>query len=122
MSVSNITFNKLFTYNLLLYSWNHLKKTIKSLDTNEKFTIPAVSKSWLKKTSYLISNGKFDYNSYIVPVIGHIDFNKGRKGLISKFKFRIIENAFVLLLIFFFRNCFRNDIDLIKCLRFIINF
>lgn len=122
MSVSNITFKKLFTYNLLLYSLNHLKKTIKSLDTNEKFTIPAVSKSWLKKTSYLISTGKFDYNSYIVPVIGHIDSIKGRKGLISKFKFRIIENAFVLLLIFFFRNCFRNDIDLIKCLRFIINF
>lgn len=122
MGVSDTSFNKLFTYNLLLYSWNHLKRTIRLLDSGEKFIIPPISKSWLKKISYLISQGKFDYKSYFMPVIEYNDFKNGEKRITSKFKFKIIENAFVLLLIFFFRNCFKNNIDLIKCLRFTINF
>lgn len=122
MSSSNISFNKLFTYNLLLYSWNNLKKTIKLLDSNDRFIMPPISKTWLKKTSYLISQGKFDYKNCFIPLIRHTGFNCEEKRITSKFKFKIIENAFVLLLIFFSRNCFSIDTDLIKCLRFTVNF
>ncbi len=116
MSIIGISFNKLFTYNLLLYSWNCLKKTNHLLGSNKKIVVPPISKSWLQKTSYLISQGKFDYKFY------SNNFGNGEKKVTTMFKFKIIENAFVLLLFISLRNGFFNDIDLIKYLRFNINF
>ena len=123
MKILIISFNKHFTYSLLLYSWNCLKKTKCLYNFNEKNALPPISKYWLEKTAYLISQGKFDYKSCFVSIGRNNESNNSKRTIRNNFKLKIIENAFVFLLSKYLNSSLNNNnIDLIKYLRFDTNF
>lgn len=113
MNIFVTSFNKLFTYNLLVYSWNSFKKSNYLYNFNEKNILPPISKLWLKKTAFLIGQGKFNYKLYFI---------NSKTGSRSNLKLKIIENAFVFLISNYLSVSLNNNIDLIKYLRFNTSF
>jgi len=117
MNIFVISFEKLFTYNLLLYSWNFLKKNKQLYNDSREITFPGVSKCWLERVAFLISQGKFNYKSFTIT-----NSSNSKKRIKSILKLKIIENAFALLLVTYLRaSLTNNNIDLIKYLRFNTN-
>ena len=85
-----------FSYELLLFSLNDLKK-YHGITFNSSETFDFIGNSWLKKTASLIHGGRYNYIAVkmsIFPDSFLKDYSYSRR---KKFKNLVIQNAFVIL-------------------------
>ena len=96
-----LVLNKVFTTYLLLFSWNVVKFK-QNLSSSTRIILYPINKSWINKTSYLIRKGSFVYK----PLL-----NKTNNGFnFQRFRFKIIENSFLLLFKpLFYKNLRKNS-------------
>jgi hypothetical protein len=85
--------DSVFTSNLLVFSWNSLKVNKYFIFLSKDISYP-ITKIWINKTSFLIRKGRFIYKPFF------------RNFSIYRLRFRIIENAFFLILKPFFYKFF----------------
>lgn len=104
-----IEWKNLFTTDLLLYSWNHLinNQNVRLFNIT-KIYIP-ISRKWFLKVAYLIRYGKFMYKKILDIKKRSTKYNQ---KIFLNLKYKVIENAFLIILSPFFNRTF---ISFLKC-------
>lgn len=110
---------ELFTEELLIFSWNEIKKSElfhSCLSNNANILASSISSNWLRKMAFLIKKGKF-FVKKDKAVINCYGFRKQKYTLF--FKNLIIENAFIRIMEprFLFSTPYRS-LNSTNCLRF----
>lgn len=122
MKRTKINLRKLITTELLNYSWLDLKYKQKHLFNffDIRFSEP-LSRNWLNKISLLLTSRNYIFYS-LANTSKNFSKNSSifsfRKGLLKILKFKILENAFLLLIkSYLFRSTLLQNINLTECLR-----
>lgn len=115
---------EIITDNFLLYSWNELKMNKQKLcDFSKIESSRPISKSWFKRTSYLIQKGSYSYVS--IKNIARKNNLNFKSKFLRTLKTKILENAFFLILKFYyFEGSLKSfeDVNLTECVRILIKF
>nr|P31916.3 RecName: Full=Maturase-like protein 2 [Euglena gracilis]CAC69146.1 maturase [Euglena gracilis] len=116
MYQSNLNLQKKVTSDLLYYSWLSLKCGWKYFFEIHNYCLfNSISRSWFKRTSSLIKKGFFIYPT--VPLKIKNFFLSCTKKNFNLLKFKIVENAFLIIIKnFFIYKIYVQSMNLIECI------
>ena len=98
-----------FTFNFVFFAWKRFKESKKFAVTStlkKTFYSKPVSAVWIKKITFLIGKGKFNYDDFTSIVDKQHSLRRKKNSKLKLIKLFIIEYCFILFLKPLFANYF----------------